>query len=72
MLKAMGEKIMRLRYERGLSLEKVAEMAQIAPATLSRLENNKSAHPRVAHSLCTALNVSMEEVFIILPNKKVL
>lgn len=39
----VGEKLRSIRHERNLSLQQVAEKAQISAATLSRIENSKQA-----------------------------
>lgn len=39
----VGEKLRSIRHDRSLSLQQVADKAQISAATLSRIENNKQA-----------------------------
>ncbi len=62
--KAFGEKIKRLRKNRGLTQEQLAEMIEIDPRNLSRIEVGSSfVKAETLEKLLLSLNVTTEELF---------
>ena len=62
--KLLGEKIKRIRKNRNLTQEQLAEMIDIAPRNLSRIEVGESfVSAETLDRLLTALNVTAEELF---------
>ncbi len=62
--KAFGEKIKRLRKKRNLTQEQLAEMIEISPRNLCRIElGNCFVKSETIEKLLTALDVSTEELF---------
>ena len=60
-----GERIRIQREKIGLSLNKLAKKANISPAYLSALENDKQSDPSlsIAHKLATALETTIGYLF---------
>jgi len=62
--KALGEKIKRLRKQRNLTQEELAEMIDIAPRNLSRIEVGANfVTAETLEKILTALDINMEEIF---------
>lgn len=62
--KEFGEKIRKIRSNRGLSQEKTAELIGIDPVNYSRLENGLSfPKPENLIKISEALNVELSELF---------
>ena len=62
--KAFGEKIKRLRRNRGLTQEQLAELIEIDPRNLSRIEVGTSfVKAETLEKLLNALDVTTEELF---------
>lgn len=62
--KLLGEKIKRLRKSRNLTQEQLAELIEIAPRNLSRIEVGESfVTAETLEKLLFALNVTAEELF---------
>ena len=62
--KAFGEKIKRLRKQRNLTQERLAEMIDIAPRNLSKIEVGVNfVTAETLEKLVNALNISAEELF---------
>ncbi len=62
--KLLGEQIKRLRKNRNLTQEQLAEMIEIAPRNLSRIEVGESfVTAETLEKLLLALNVTAEELF---------
>lgn len=62
--KLLGEQIKRLRKARRLTQEELAEMIEIAPRNLSRIEVGESfVTAETLEKLLFALNVTAEELF---------
>jgi len=62
--KLLGERIKRLRKSRNLTQEQLAEMIDIAPRNLSRIEVGESfLTAETLEKLLFALNVTAEELF---------
>ena len=62
--KSFGEKVKRLRKSRNLTQEQLAEMIDIAPRNLSRIEVGTSfVKAETLEKLLSALNVTTEELF---------
>lgn len=62
--KSFGEKLKRLRKNRGLTQEQLAEMIEIDPRNLSRIEvENSFVKAETMEKLLKALNVTTEELF---------
>ena len=62
--RTFGEKIKRLRKKRGLTQEQLAEMIDIAPKNLSKIEVGSSfVTAETLEKLLVALNVTTEELF---------
>ena len=62
--KLLGERIKRLRKNRNLTQEQLAEMIEIAPRNLSRIEVGESfVTAETLEKLLFALNVTAEELF---------
>lgn len=62
--KLLGERIKRLRKNRKLTQEQLAEMIEIAPRNLSRIEVGESfVTAETLEKLLFALNVTAEELF---------
>ncbi|MDB2091420.1 MULTISPECIES: helix-turn-helix domain-containing protein [Clostridium] len=61
----VGIKISKLRKEKGLSLSKLAEMAQISKSYLSDLENEKKENPSVEilEKIARVLEVPVSQLF---------
>lgn len=62
--KTLGEKIKRVRKQRGLTQEQLAEMIDIAPKNLSKIEVGSCfVTTETLEKLLVALNVTTEELF---------
>lgn len=62
--KQLGSKIKRLRQKRGLTQEQLAERIEIAPRTLSGIENGENfLTAETLEKVVDALNVSGAELF---------
>ena len=62
--KTLGEKIKRVRRQRGLTQEQLAEMIDIAPKNLSKIEVGSCfVTAETLEKLLVALNVTTEELF---------
>lgn len=62
--KVLGEKIKRVRKERGFTQEQLAEMIDIAPRNMSKIEVGASfVSAETLEKLLVALNVTTEELF---------
>ena len=62
--KAFGEKLKRLRKNRGFTQEQLAEMIEIDPRNLSRIEvGNSFVKAETMEKLLKALDVTTEELF---------
>ena len=62
--KSFGEKVKRLRKKRNLTQEQLAEMIDISPRNLSKIEVGECfVKAETLERLLTALNVSTEELF---------
>lgn len=62
--KAFGEKVKRLRKKRNLTQEQLAEMIDISPRNLSKIEvGDCFVKAETLEKLLTALNISTEELF---------
>ncbi len=62
--KLLGQKIKRIRKNRGLTQEQLAEMIDIAPRNLSRIEIGESfVSAETLDKLLFALNITAEELF---------
>lgn len=62
--KLLGERIKRLRKSRNFTQEQLAEMIEIAPRNLSRIEVGESfVTAETLEKLLYALNVTAEELF---------
>ena len=62
--KSFGEKIKRLRKKRNLTQEELAEMINIAPRNLSKIEVGANfVTAETLEKLLAALNVTTEELF---------
>lgn len=62
--KLLGEQIKRLRKARGFTQEQLAEMIEIAPRNLSRIEVGESfVTAETLEKLLFALNITAEELF---------
>ena len=62
--KTLGEKIKRVRKQRGLTQEQLAEMIDIAPKNLSKIEVGSCfVTAETLEKLLVALNVTTEELF---------
>ena len=62
--KTLGEKIKRVRKRRGLTQEQLAEMIDIAPRNLSKIEVGSCfVTAETLEKLLVALNVTTEELF---------
>ncbi len=62
--KALGEKIKRLRKQRNLTQEQLAEMIDIAPRNLSKIEVGANfVTAETIEKLIAALNITTEELF---------
>ncbi len=60
----LGEKIKRLRKQRGLTQEQLAEMVDISPRNLSNIEVGVSfVKAETLEKIIDSLNVSTEELF---------
>lgn len=74
--KAFGEKIKRLRKQRNFTQEQLAEMIDIAPRNLSKIEVGVNfVTAETLEKLVNALNISVEELFAndyIKPSKELL
>ncbi|MBO6088066.1 helix-turn-helix transcriptional regulator [bacterium] len=62
--KSFGEKLKRLRKNRGFTQEQLAEIIEIDPRNLSRIEvGNSFVKAETMEKLLKALNVTTEELF---------
>lgn len=62
--KSFGEKVKRLRKKKNLTQEQLAEMIDISPRNLSRIEvGNCFVKAETLERLLTALDVTTEELF---------
>ena len=62
--KELGEKIKRIRKQKGLTQEKLAEMIDIAPRNLSKIEVGSCfVTSETLEKLLSALDVTTEELF---------
>lgn len=62
--KAFGEKLKRLRKNRGFTQEQLAEMIEIDPRNLSRIEvGNSFVKAETMEKLLKALDITTEELF---------
>lgn len=62
--KTLGEKVKRIRKQRGLTQEQLAEMIDIAPRNMSKIEVGSCfVSAETLEKLLAALNVSTEELF---------
>ena len=62
--KVLGEKIKRIRKQKGLTQEKLAEMIDIAPRNLSKIEVGSCfVTSETLEKLLSALDVTTEELF---------
>lgn len=61
----LGEKIKKLRLEKGFTSKKLAEITNLTPAYLSMLESGKRTNPstEILQSIADALNVPMSTFF---------
>lgn len=59
-LKRLGEKIKHLRKEKGLTQEKLAELAKIDPKTIIEIENARRRNPtlKTLNKIAKALNIT--------------
>jgi len=64
-METIGEKIRRIRKEKGLRQIQVAEIAAITQSALASIENNKTTNIflKVAKGIAKALEVSFNELF---------
>lgn len=62
--KELGEKIKRMRKKRGLTQEQLAETINVAPRTLSGIENGENfVTADTLDKIIVALNTTSEELF---------
>ncbi|MES2134023.1 MAG: helix-turn-helix domain-containing protein [Bacteroidota bacterium] len=63
-METIGEKITKIRKQKGLTQENLAENAKVNLRTIQRIENNET-EPRgtTLNLICSALNVNIEEIF---------
>ena len=60
----LGEKLKMLRKEKGLTLDKLAELSDVAKATLSRIENGVTTGNLNTHlKICESLRVNLGELY---------
>ncbi|MEK7534088.1 MAG: helix-turn-helix transcriptional regulator [Patescibacteria group bacterium] len=60
-LKRLGEKVKHLRKEKGLTQEKLAELANIDPKTIIEIENARRRNPtlKTLNKIAKALNTTL-------------
>lgn len=60
----IGENIKRLRLQKDLSQDKLARLADIAFATLTKIESGETPNPTIdtVKKIATALGVSIDEL----------
>lgn len=59
----VGEKIKNLRKEKGLSRERLAELADLSDTTIKYCENGgRNSRPNTLKSIAAALGVEVEEL----------
>jgi len=60
----IGEKLLRLRKQRQMTLEEISRKAGVGKATLSRIENNITAGTLKTHmKICEALNINLKDLY---------
>lgn len=66
-METIGEKIRRIRKEKGLKQIQVAEVAGITQSALASIENNKTNNIflEVAKGIARAMGVSFDELFLV-------
>lgn len=60
----IGQRVIELRQARGWGQSELAERAQVAQATISRIENGQRRNPgtETMRRIAQALNVTMDEL----------
>ncbi|MFH1846690.1 MAG: XRE family transcriptional regulator [Candidatus Omnitrophota bacterium] len=67
----IGNRIHKLRKQKGMTLDELSRKSNVALATLSRMENNKMIGTLNSHqSICKALGVSISELYLELEEEK--
>jgi transcriptional regulator with XRE-family HTH domain len=56
----LGQVILRLQAERGLSNNELAKRMNIQPQGVAKIKSRRSLHPRTLHRLAKALDVSVD------------
>jgi transcriptional regulator with XRE-family HTH domain len=62
--KKVGEKIKQLRKDKGLTQEKLAELAKVDPKTIIEIENGNRKNPtfKTINKIANALRMSLKEI----------
>lgn len=62
--KKLGERIKNLRREKGLTQEKLAELAKVDPKTIIEIENGKRKNPtfKTLNKITHALGIPLKEI----------
>ncbi|MCP0887542.1 helix-turn-helix domain-containing protein [Ligilactobacillus sp. WILCCON 0076] len=65
MIKSVGKIIRECREKQGLTIEKLAEKAEVSDSYISRLERNNIANARIAKlaDVANALNLDLADLF---------
>jgi len=61
------KKLWIMLIERNLSKTELREMADISPATLTKLNKNKYVHMEMLEKICRALGCSFDDIVELLP-----
>ena len=66
MLKVDGQKLLLERAKSGITAKELSILANVAPNTISRIENGRSKpKPSTIGKIAKALNIKLEELIIV-------
>lgn len=61
------KKLWIMLIERSIAKTELREMADISPATLTKLNKNKYVHMEILEKICRALNCSFDDIVELIP-----
>ena len=63
------KKLFKILIDRDMKKQQLAEVAQISPATISKMAGGENVTMEVVEKVCRALNVTIDEIVDFIPVK---
>ena len=70
-IKVKGKALIKVRIQQGFNLRSLGEQCGVSYSSISKIENSKQCPcPRIAKKICDVLNISFDDLFEIIDNKR--